>query len=95
MIDRELPTYTLGYAIDRESKPLLQSQGMDPRKMLGLVRDNKPDFNVDTDPMTLFEPLNQGNQGACQGHALAMMFTISTSYTRVASKRSPARQRTT
>jgi len=76
MNDRELPTYQLGYAINRESKPRLMSQGMDPRKMLGLARENKPDFNVDADPMAMFGPLNQGNQGSCQGHALAMCFQI-------------------
>lgn len=75
-IDRPLPTGRLGYAIDAEQKPLLMSQGMDPRKMLRLASENKPKFNVNVHPTTLFDPLNQGNQGACQGHALALCFTI-------------------
>lgn len=75
-VDRELPTFQLGYAIAEEKPTLLASQGMDPKKMLRMAADNMPKFNVDVDPMTLFDPLNQGSQGACQGHALAMMFVI-------------------
>ena len=76
MEDRPLPTGSLGYAIDKEKKPLLMANGVDPRKMLSLARANEPQFNVDVNPMTLFDPLNQRNQGACQGHALALCFTI-------------------
>lgn len=76
VVDRELPTHRLGYAIANEQKPLMMANGLDPRKMLRLAEDNKPKLNVNVHPTTLFEPLNQGNQGACQGHALAMMFVI-------------------
>jgi hypothetical protein len=76
MIDRELPTYQLGYAIGQESRLMLMENGMDPRKMLGFARENSPKFNVDVHPTTLFQPLNQLNQGACQGHSLALIFTI-------------------
>jgi hypothetical protein len=74
--DRELPTGPTGYAIEQEKRELLMAGGMEPRKMLKLASDNKPDFNVDVNPMTLFDPLNQGGQGACQGHSLALIFTI-------------------
>src|SRR5690554_3408560 len=76
MEDRELPSGPRGYAIEKENRSLLAEQGMDTTKMLRLAEANAPKFNVDVDPMTLFAPLNQGGQGACQGHALAMMFVI-------------------
>jgi hypothetical protein len=74
--DRELPTGPMGYAIEAENQALLMEQGMDPLKMLRLAEASKPDFNVQANPMTLFDPLNQGGQGACQGHSLALIFTI-------------------
>jgi hypothetical protein len=74
--DRELPIGAMGYAIMAEQKPLLMSQGMSPHAMLKAVRENKPTFNVDVHPSTLFAPLDQKSQGACQGHALALIFTI-------------------
>lgn len=76
MEDRILPSGPMGYAIEQEDRPLLMEKGMEPARMLKLVEDNVPKFNVDVDPMTLFSPLNQGNQGACQGHSLALVFTI-------------------
>jgi len=75
-IDRELPTGPMGYAIEQESRELLMANGMDPVKMLRLAAENKPNFNVQSNPMVLFNPLNQGSQGACQGHSLALIFTI-------------------
>lgn len=75
-VDRELPIGPMGYAIDRESKGLLMAGGMDPVRMLKLAAESKPDFNVQANPMDLFSPLNQGGQGACQGHSLALIFTI-------------------
>lgn len=75
MIDRELPTGQLGYAIDLERRSEMESEGTDPKLMLARA-SQVPQFNVDVHPTTLFEPLNQGNQGSCQGHALAMIFTI-------------------
>ena len=74
--DKPLPTHSLGYAIESESKGLLMANGMDPKTMLRKAEANKPDFNSNTDPMVLFDPLNQGSQGACQGHSLALIFTI-------------------
>lgn len=74
--DRELPTGPMGYQIRRENKPLLTARGMEPARMLKLAAANKPDFNVNVHPTTLFDPLNQAPQGACQGHSLALVFTI-------------------
>ncbi len=76
---RELPTYKLGYAIEQENRPALMAGGMEPRELLaraarGLA--DVPKFNVDTHPFTLFDPLDQEQQGACQGHALALIFAI-------------------
>lgn len=77
-VDRELPTYRLGYAIERESKPLLMSQGFEPREMLRRIQSNGllPVIDTNAHPTALFDPLNQGEQGACQGHSLAIIFTI-------------------
>lgn len=75
-MSRPLPTHRLGYAVGSEDRGYLNSAGLDPRLMLKAAREFKPSLNVNTHPMVLFDPLNQGNQGACQGHALAMMFTI-------------------
>jgi len=75
-IDRELPIGPMGYAIEKESQPLLMAQGIDPEWMLDRADESKPTFQVDVDPLTLFDPLNQGSQGSCQGHSLALIFTI-------------------
>lgn len=75
-VDRELPIGSLGYAIEQESKQKLLAGGMEPKRMLRLARASAPAFNVDVHPTTLFNPLNQSSQGACQGHSLALMFTI-------------------
>ena len=74
--DRELPTYQLGYAIEQENRSYLEATGVDTRFMLSQAEQVKPEFNPVVHPMTLLDPLNQGSQGSCQGHALAMIFTI-------------------
>jgi len=74
-IDRELPIGPLGYAIELENRAEMEEKGVDPKLMLARAGDAIK-FNVNVDPMTLFNPLNQSTQGACQGHALAMIFTI-------------------
>jgi len=76
IVDRELPVGGLGYAVELEDREYMEANGMEAGLMLKLAELNKPDFNIDTHPTTLFEPLNQGNQGSCQGHALSMCFTI-------------------
>lgn len=76
IVDRELPMGPMGYAIEQESHGLLMAQGIDPEWMLERAEESKPTFQVDVDPMTLFEPFNQGNQGSCQGSALANVFQI-------------------
>lgn len=75
-VDRELPMGKLGYAIEKENQSRMMAAGIDPRKMLNLAAENKPEFNVNVNPMTLFDALNQGNQGACAGHAGSMILTI-------------------
>lgn len=75
-VDRELPTFKLGYAIESENRPELEKEGVDVAFMLARAEANKPEFNPVVHPMTLLDPLNQGSQGACQGHSLAMVFTI-------------------
>lgn len=75
-VDRELPTGPMGYAIDKENRHLLTSQGIEPKRMLRLAKASEPKFNTNVHPMTLFDALNQGGQGACQGHALAVIFKV-------------------
>ncbi len=74
--DRELPIGRLGYAIEQEDRPYLEATGVDPLFMLKMAEKATPEFNPVVHPMTLLDPLNQGSQGSCQGHALAMIFTI-------------------
>lgn len=74
--DRPLPTGKLGYAIEREDREELEAFGVAPKMMLRKVRETLPKFNVQQIPTDLFDPLNQGNQGACQGHSLATVFMI-------------------
>jgi hypothetical protein len=74
--DKQLPTHSLGYAIEKESQELLMKNGLDPQVMLRRAEANKPDFNSSANPMTLFDPLDQGQQGSCQGHSLALIFRI-------------------
>jgi hypothetical protein len=77
MEDRPLPVGQLGYAIEVEDRSYMEANGFDAKLMIRMVEANKPDFNVDVHPTTLFDPFNQGNLGSCQGAALAQgMFRI-------------------
>lgn len=76
IVDRELPTGPTGYDPTLEKRDLLMAGGLEPKKMLALFRASEPKLNVQVHPTTLFDPLNQGGQGACQGHSLALIFTI-------------------
>jgi hypothetical protein len=49
--DRELPIGKMGYAIMAEQKPLLMSQGMDPRAMLKAVRGEQADVQRGCSPV--------------------------------------------
>lgn len=66
----------MGYLYAEENHAALAENGMDARRLVSRAAANRPDFNPDVNPMTLFDPLNQGGQGACQGHSLALIFTI-------------------
>lgn len=72
----ELSTHRLGYAIGQENHDLLQEQGMEPKLMLAKASANIPTFNSDVHPGSILDILNQLTQGACQGHSLALIFTI-------------------
>lgn len=75
--DKLLPTHNLGYAINKENYPMLAGNGMPVEKMFRMIEANgPPDPNTQANPMDLVDPLNQGNQGACQGHSLATCFTL-------------------
>lgn len=70
-----LPQGTLGYAIESERKIALEMHGNEPREMLARMRDEFPSINLNAMPTDVFGILNQMQQGACQGHALAGIFS--------------------
>ncbi len=71
-----LPTFERGYRYDHESKPELFFHGQSASETLKAYRDSFPKFDVGANPLGAIDVLNQGNQGACQGHSLASIFTI-------------------
>lgn len=75
--DIELPTRgALGYAIQYNNRDYLTAKGMDVRRLLTMAAETQPELDPVTDePDDLFGPYNQAQQGACQGHSLAAMFS--------------------
>jgi hypothetical protein len=71
-----LPTYRLGYAINNEDREYLDDTGVDLHQAMKAYRETFPVFNPIADPLGAVDILNQRNQGACQGHALATIFSI-------------------
>jgi hypothetical protein len=71
-----LPTGSLGYAIKKENRADLEKNGIDSKLLLAQYRDAFPVFDTTANPLGAIDILNQGNQGACQGHALALIFSI-------------------
>jgi hypothetical protein len=71
-----LPNGNFGYPIELENKAELVAYGESPMEALKAYKDSFPKFNKKADPATLLRILNQMNQGACQGHALALIFSI-------------------
>lgn len=71
-----LPNGSFGYPIHLENKAELEKNGEEPAMVLKGFKASFPKFNTMADPATLIRILNQLNQGACQGHALAMIFSI-------------------
>ncbi len=76
MSDQLLPRGQLGYAMDLENREYLEDTGEDSTKLLKAYKEQVPEFNVEADPGKLVRILNQRNQGACQGHSVAMFFSI-------------------
>lgn len=72
----ELPIGPMGYAFEEENLGALQSSGGEPVEMLARFRASFPEFNTKANPLGVFDVLNQGNQGSCQGHALAGVFSV-------------------
>ena len=66
----------LGYAIEFERRGLLESSGNEPKEMLARMADEFPKFDCKANPLGVVSILNQGNQGSCQGHSLAQIFSI-------------------
>ncbi len=66
----------LGYRYDLENRDLIATNGVEPHRLMATFREQFPQTNVNADPATLVSILNQGNQGACQGHSLAMVLSI-------------------
>lgn len=71
-----LPDGPKGYAFEQERHDLLFEQGQEPFALLAQTKENFPKFNLSANPLDVFRILNQRNQGACQGHALAGVFSV-------------------
>lgn len=71
-----LPQGRLGYAIEQERQYILEEHGQDPNQMLMQFKDAFPQTDINANPLGAVDILNQGNQGSCQGHSLAMIFSI-------------------
>ena len=66
----------MGYAMDWEQRDRLEECGQDSELVLRQFRDSFPKFNQQADPLGVVDILDQGQQGSCQGHALAQVFSI-------------------
>jgi hypothetical protein len=62
--------------MERENVPGLFAQGVEPMLALRAFKDAFPTLNTKADTHAVVQILNQGNQGACQGHMLAQLFAI-------------------
>jgi hypothetical protein len=76
MSGRKLEQGKLGWALDRENFGLLEQNGTDASLVLQRYYEAVPQFNTTADPLGVLDILDQGQQGACQGHALATVFSI-------------------
>lgn len=65
-----------GYAIDWEQRDRLEACGQEPELVMRQLRDTFPKWNPTADALGLVDVLDQGQQGSCQGHALAQVFAI-------------------
>lgn len=66
----------LGYAIDNENRASLMNRGLNPMMMLQTFKAEVPAVNIDADPLSVVNVLNQGSIGSCQGQSLAKCFQI-------------------
>jgi len=71
-----LPNYRQGYTILAENRAALETNGLNPQDALMNFKESFPQFNITSDPLGVLDVLNQGQQGSCQGHALATVFSI-------------------
>lgn len=71
-----LPTGQLGYSIHAEDRDALEENGQSPELALNSFRASFPALDIKANPLGAVDILDQKNQGACQGHALAMVFSI-------------------
>lgn len=67
---------SLGYRIDIEDRVALYSRGHEPAALLKAAKEQLPAHNHIGNAFSVLNVLDQGNQGACQGHALALIFSI-------------------
>lgn len=76
MSNRKLQRGQLGWAIERENFGLLEQHGVDAELVLQRYADAFPQFNTTADPLGVLKVFDQGQQGSCQGNALAQVFSI-------------------
>lgn len=63
-----------GYLYGQDDTDYIDNNGVEPELVLSLARAAYPNFNPYADPWLNLQ--YQGNQGACQGHALAHCFSV-------------------
>jgi len=73
---RKLQQGRLGWAFEREDYGRLEATGLDAGLVLQRYADTFPEFNATAGGLDVIDILDQGQQGACQGHALATVFSI-------------------
>ena len=66
----------MGYAFDWERIDELEDRGSEAELVLQHYRDAFPKFDTQADPLGLLKVFDQGQQGSCQGNALAQVFSI-------------------
>lgn len=76
MSGKQLTQGKLGWAIDSENVGQLEATGQHSGELLKWYRDTFPKFNTTADPLGAVSILDQSTQAACQGHALAQVFSI-------------------
>ncbi len=64
----------LGYRFEFENRDRLAATGDEPRLLMHKFSDSFPVFNAQANPLDVYNVVDQGQVGSCQGNALAGVF---------------------